>query len=216
MSVERPAETAIVVAAPYLIGGVMAGLPLLLVPGDVSRLVLVTLHLSALVTLALALALRLAPLIDEDWFLDRSWSHRRRRLAAAAVLIAIVALVIGLVTLVTSAALRLQPSLQFLQLLSALDIAWAVAALVIGLRALAGRATAVTGGVVLDVVCVAALWNYLRIVGFEADGGWLLDGDRLMQLVIPADMVAASLAAVVLVMGVRRLDQPLEQASDQS
>lgn len=216
MSVDRPAETAIVVAAPYLVGGVMAGVPLLFVPGDVSRLAVVTLHLSALVTLALALALRLAPLIEAGWFIDRSWSQPRKRVAAAAALIVTVTFVVGLVTLVTSAALRLQPSLQFLQLLSALDIAWAVAALVIGLRLLAGRATAALGGVILDVACVAALWNYLRIVGFEGDGGWLLDGSRLMQLVIPADMVAAAIALLVLGIGIRRLGQPMEQASDQS
>ncbi len=211
-----PVETAILRAAPYLFGGVGAALPLLLVPTDSSRLVVVTTHLSILVAMALVVALRLAPLVELSWFVDRSWSPTRRRLAAAAVLIAIVTLVIGLVTLVTSAALRLQPSLQFLQLLSALDIAWAVAALVIGLRLLAGRTAAVIGGLALDIVCVAALWNYLRVVGFEADGGWLLDGARLMRLVIPADMVAAVIALVVLALGLRRLDQPMEQASDQS
>lgn len=216
MSTARPAEAAAIRAAPFLFGGVAAALPLLLVPSDVSRLTLVTVHLSLLVVLALGLSLRLAALVHADWFIDRKWVPRRRRLAGAVYLIGLVTLVVGLVTLVTSAALRLQPSLQFLQLLSALDIAWAVAALVIGAHVLAGRTTALLAGVVLDVVCVAALWNYLRVVGFEADGGWLLDGSRLMQLVIPADMVAAVLALLVLGLGLRRLDQPMEQASDQS
>lgn len=216
MSPSRPAEAAIVIAAPFLLIGVIAALPLLLIPSHWSLLATTTVHLAVLVTMALAMALRLAPLIEADWFPDRSWSIGRRRFGAAASLIALVALVAGLVTLATSAALRLQPSLQFLQLLSSLDIAWALTALVIGVRLLRGRTAALIAGLALNVVCVVALWNYLRVVGFEADGGWLLDGARLMRLVIPADMAAAALALVLLAMGLRRLDQPIAQASDQS
>ena len=212
----RPAESAVVAVVPHLLAGLAAALPLLVVPSTMSRLVVVTVHLSGLVTLALLAALRLAPLVTGDWFPDRGWSVGHRRWAAAAFGVALVALVVGLVTLATSAALRLQPSLQFLQLLSALDIAWAVTALVIGVRIIAGGRTAIVAGVLLNVVCVAALWNYLRLVGFTGDGGWLLDGGRLMQLVIPADMVAALIAVVVLAIGLRRIDQPTEQASDQS
>ncbi len=58
-----PVETAILRAAPYLFGGVGAALPLLLVPTDSSRLVVVTTHLSILVAMALVAALRLAPLV---------------------------------------------------------------------------------------------------------------------------------------------------------
>jgi len=189
---------------------------LLLVPDDWSLLARTTVHLTGLVTMALAIALQLAPLVESVWFTDRDWPDVRKRLAAAATLIALVALVVGLVTLATSAALRLQPSMQFLQILSSLDIAWAVTALVIGTRLLRGNGAAVVAGVALDAVCVGALWNYLRVVGFEPDGGWLLDGDKLRQLVIPADMVAATVALIVLGLGLRRLSQPIEQASDQS
>lgn len=216
MPASRPAEAAIVTSVPYFIGGVATALPLLLIPVDVPRLGLVTLHLSALVTMALILGLRLAPLVDAEWFVDRNWPVARRRWAAAASLIVVAVTVVGLVTLATSAALRMQPSLQFLQLLSSLDIAWAVTAIVIGTRLLRGTGWAIGAGLALNVVCVAALWNYLRVVGFEADGGWLLDGARLMRLVIPADMAAAALALGVLLFGLRRLDQPIEQASDQS
>jgi hypothetical protein len=216
MSTPRPAEQAIVIAAPYLLIGVAAALPLFLVPNDWSLLARTTIHLTALVSMALALALQLAGLVESVWFPDRGWPEARKRLAAAATLIALVALVVGLVTLATSAALRFQPSLQFLQLLSSLDIAWAVTALVIGTRLLRGSGAAFVAGVALDVVCVGALWNYLRLVGFETDGGWLLDGDRLGQLVIPADMAAAAVAIVVLGFGLRSLAQPIGQASDQS
>ena len=216
MADARPAEQAIVIGAPYLAVGVAIALPLLLVPADWSLLVVSTVHLAALVTMALALALHLAPLIGARWFVDRTWRPGRKRLAAAAALIALVALVTGLVTLATSAALRLQPSLQFLQLISALDIAWAVTTLVLGVRLLVGTRVAIAAGIALNVVCVAALWNYLRIVGFAPDGGWLVDGERLLQLVIPADMVAALGALLALGFGLRAPDHPIEHASDQS
>ena len=211
-----PAERTIVISAPFLAGGVAVALTLLAVPSSWSLLAVTTAHLAALVAMGLVLAVRLAPLVAEPWFSESAWSQPRRRLAAAATLIAVIALVVGLVTLATSAALRLQPSLQFLQLISALDIAWAAAALVIGVWLLRGGRAAWVAGTLLGVVCVAALWNYLRVVGFETDGGWLVDGSRLWTLVIPADMVAATVAVITATIGLRRLDQPMAQASDQS
>ena len=64
-------------------------------------------------------------------------------LIAVPVAIVIVTGVTALVTLATTAALRFEPSLQFLQLLSALDIAWVVAGTTLAVRSLWGRLPAI-------------------------------------------------------------------------
>lgn len=199
----HPMERAVVAAVPYLTVGAASALVLLLVPGSVERIPLFVLHLGAVVLLALLLALRLGPLVHEEWYPTRPWSDSTRRLAGAVTLVVIVTGVAGLVTLATSAALRFQPSLQFLQLLSALDIAWAGAAIVFGVWLRWGRTAAVGGGALLGIACVASIWNYLRIVGLEADGGWALVGSEVMRLVLPADMLAALVAVALLWVGTR-------------
>lgn len=192
-------------AVPYLVGGLVVSPLLLLVPADVDRLFLSVTHLSLLVAVGLALAVAMAPLLAEDWFIDRSWRAANRRLAGGIALVVIVTGVIGLITLASSAALRLQPSLQFLQLLSSLDISWAAGAVVIGGWRLWSPRPATFGGAIVGVVCVLSIWNYLRVVGFTDDGGWLLDGGELMRLVIPLDMAAAVFAGFVLLAGARRV-----------
>jgi hypothetical protein len=112
--------------------------------------------------------------------------------------------VVALVTLASSAALRYPPSMQFLQLLSAVDIAWVVAAFVVGAGRAWGRAAAIVGGAVVGIVCVAAIWRYLDIVGFGPNGEWIVDGAELWRNVIPADMVAALTAIGVFAYGARR------------
>jgi hypothetical protein len=211
-------ERAAIRAVPYLVAGLVAALPLLLVPVPADPLLLFTVHLSAVVALAVVVAVRLAPLADEDWFTDRGWSMLLSRLAAAIVVIVLVTGLGALVTLATSAALRYQPSLQFLQLLSVLDIAWAGAAIVIGARRLWGDRAGIAGGVLLGVFCVWSIWNYLNTVGFETDGGWLVRGDEIMRLVMPYDMAAAVVAVVLLVAGSRRAAsvEPLRQATEQA
>lgn len=199
-----PLEAAVVAAFPYLLVPLLVSPLLLLVATDSSRFVVSNTHLSAVVALALVLAMVLAPRVREDWFQERRWAPHLRRLAGGAALVVVVTGVVALVTLASSAALRLQPSLQFLQLLSALDIAWATAAVVIGGHLLWSRAAAAVGGLVVAVACVFSIWNYLRVVGFTDDGGWLLDGGELMKLVIPFDMAAAAAAITVLVLGSRR------------
>ncbi len=199
-----PLEAAVIKAFPYLIVPLAVTPLLLLVPADSSRFLVSNTHLSAVVALALLLAMVLAPRVREDWFPDRRWAPHLRRLAGAAALVVIATGVVALVTLASSAALRLQPSLQFLQLLSALDIAWATAAVVVGGHLLWSRRAAAAGGLIVAVACVFSIWNYLRVVGFNEDGGWLLDGGELMKLVIPFDMAAAVVAIAVLVLGSRR------------
>ena len=199
----------------WLAVGLAPALPLLAVPSSDRLLLVATVHLSALVALGLATAWSLAPLADDTWFAGTALSVEVRRLVSAAGVVALATGVVGLATLATSAALRLAPSLQFLQLLSALDIAWAGAAIVIGLRRWRGDAAAAAGGLALAVVCVWSIWRYLDRVGFAADGGWQVVGGQLMTLVIPYDMAAAAVAIAVLVIGTRR-SQRTAQPSPQS
>ncbi|NIR60829.1 MAG: hypothetical protein GWO02_15625 [Gammaproteobacteria bacterium] len=112
--------------------------------------------------------------------------------------------VVALVTLASSAALRFDPSLQFLQLLSALDIAWAGAALMIGTRWLWGRIAAFFAGGMLGILCVLSVWNYLRVVGFGPDGAWAVRAGEMMTLILPFDTAAAVMAIASLGAGIRR------------
>ncbi len=205
-------------ALPWVLGGSIASLPLLATPTSWSRIGVFVAHLSALVLFAIALAMRVVPLVDGSWFAGTRWRATTRRLAAGVTVVLLVTGFTGVVTMASGAALRLQPSLQYLQLLSALDIAWAATAVVVGLYAWRGAAAARLGGTTLGVLCVLSVWNYLRVVGLAEDGGWLLRGSELMRLVIPFDVMAAIVAGVVLVVGLRHspTPQPMEQLSPQS
>jgi hypothetical protein len=184
-------ETATLAAFPWLVGGLIASVPLLLVPASSDRRWDVIIHLGVLVAFGFGLVVRLAPLGDEWWFASRDWSPMRRRFITSASLIVIVTGVTALVTLASSAAMGYQPSLQFLQLLSALDIAWVVAGTVLAVRWLWGRAIALVAGVMMSFVCIASIAAYLAEVGLDGSGGWLVDSDRMLQLVIPFDVAAA-------------------------
>ena len=125
-------------------------------------------------------------------------------IASGVVVIVLVTGVVALVTLASSAALRYPPSLQFLQLLSAVDIAWVVAAFVIGAGRAWGRSAGVIGGLLVGIVCVAAIYAYLGLVGFGPAGEWIVDGSALWTRVIPVDMAAALGAIAVFAYGTRR------------
>lgn len=198
-------EQAALRALAYLPAGLVLALPLLLVPSSWDRFTVFVVHLCALVLFGLVMTARLTPLAGDGWFIDRGWSARKRVVGSGVAIVVMVTGVVGLVTLASSAALRYAPSLQFLQLLSALDIAWSVAALTIGAWRAWGRTAAYAAGFMLAVACVLSIWNYLRVVGFGADGGWRVDGGELLRLVIPADVVAAVVAIVVFVYGTRHL-----------
>ncbi len=129
-----PLEQTLVRTVQMLLPALMASILLLAVPSPEDPFWLFIVHLSALVAFGVVLAVRLVPLARSDeWFGATAWPPTRRSLAGAATLVIVVTGAVALLTLASSAALRLQPSLQFLQLLSALDIAWAaaVAALII-------------------------------------------------------------------------------------
>lgn len=200
----HPLERALAVATRWALTGAAGSVILLAVPTSFiaeHRLTLVIVHLSAVVGSATVLTWRLTELLDQGFFAEAS----RPWLAAA---VSIVALVVGygaLVTLATSAALRYDPSLQFLQLLSALDVAWSAAAFGLGVRVFArSDRTGQLAAVALDLICVFSIWNYLRVVGFDADGGWIVDRSELLTLVIPFDVVAAVMAVGALVGADRR------------
>lgn len=208
-----PLERTLGVAVRWLGPSVLVALPLLAI--DVGRddlLAATTIHLGAVVLGVYGLSLVLARRADEPMF--SSLPVRRRRLSSAVALTALVTGYAALVTLATAAALRLDPSLQFLQLLSALDIAWVVAATVIGVRWLSGeRAAAVAGGL-MSVVCVWSIWRYLAEVGFGPQGEWIVSGEALTRLVLPFDLVAAVVAIGSVLAGIRR--QATLQPSPQS
>ena len=181
-----------------------ASIPILFLPQPQDPLLTVTVHLSLLVIFAVGLTFHIAPTGDESWFAGVEMGDNARRALTWVSVVVMVVGATGLVTLATSAAFRYDPSLQFLQMLSSLDIAWAAAALTLGLRARFGVRSAVGGAIALGIVCVWAIWRYLATVGFTAAGGWLLDAAELNRLVLPYDMAAAAVAITFFSMGVRR------------
>ena len=118
-------------------------------------------------------------------------------------MIVIITGVTGLVTLASSAAMQYEPSLQFLQLLSALDIAWVVAGTTLALRSLWGPAAAIAGGIMMSIVCVLSVTLYLAEVGLTPDQGWLVDGAQMLRLVLPFDVAAALITVTLLIIAAR-------------
>jgi hypothetical protein len=197
-----PIERALRAALRWTLVGAAVALPALLFTVDGHVVAWSTWHLAAIVAFEVALAMSLAPLADADgWF--AGLEPVPQSLAAAASVVALVTGATALVTLATAAGLRFDPSMQFLQLLSALDIAWVVTAAAIGARRRWDRAAAagVAGGIA--IFCVWSIWRYLDTVGVGPRGEWLVDGGELMRLVLPNDMLAAVVAVSLLVVGTR-------------
>ncbi len=207
-------ERAILATVPFLALGLVASLPLLFVQWSAPPLGLVLVHLTALVLLGLAASLRLAPLAGADWFRGQTWGPHRRLLASGVSIVFLATGLVGLVAIASSAAMRYPPSLQFLQLLSALDIAWAGAALVVGVYRAWRMQAAIAAGLMLTVICIWSIWWYLEAVGFGPNGEWIVDASYLMQRVLPFDIAAAVMAIGALLYGTHR--QAIEQARPQS
>lgn len=205
-AITRPGlERALTRAVLWTLGGAAVSLPLLAVsqPGSSQLMSYSMVHLGALVVFGLVVVSDLVRLVDDSWFV---WlGPVGRRIAAGASVVALSVGVVALVTIPTSAALRFDPSLQFLQLLSALDIAFAAGATLVGVRWWVGAKAGVFAGVVVGVVCIWSIWKYLAVVGFAPDGGWLVDGAALMTYVLPYDMAAATVAVGSLIIGSRRV-----------
>ncbi len=168
-------------------------------------------HLTVVQLATFGFVAEMGELAERPWFqhMKRSWLASVSSLIAAAVGFS------ALLTLATSAAARYDVSLQFLQLLSSLDIAWVVAALYLGARRLSRRRVASIAGLMLLAACVLSIAIYLSVVGFADDGGWLVDGGELMRIVLPSDLVAAVISLTVLLRAAR-LPHPMEQERLQS
>lgn len=194
-------ERAFVSAAKMVPFGLVASLGGFVIPETMSRLGTFLIQLVALVGLGLFATDRLAHFGDHLWLSDTNLKPRWRAFWTAGTIVAFSTGVVALATMASSATLRLVPSLQFLQLLSALDITWAGSALFLGVRWLAGRKAAWAAGISLGIFCVWSIWNYLTIVGLSPEGGWLVDQRALMKYVIPFDMAAAGIALIALWIG---------------
>ncbi len=211
---DTPMERAVLATVPFLGFGLLVSLPLLFVRWSPPPLVLVLVHLTVLVLLGFAASLRLAPLAGPDWFRGQIWPPYGRSLASSVSIVFLVTGLVGLAAIASSAALRYPPSLQFLQLLSALDIAWAGATLVVGVYRAWRMLAAIAAGLMLTVICIWSIWWYLDGVGFGPNGEWIVDASYLMQRVLPFDIAAAVMAIGALLYGTHR--QAIEQAKPQS
>lgn len=205
-----PLERALIRSVGWLIPG-LAIAAVGLAVRTTSLVPLVIIQLSLIVTFGLGVTLHLVELVNDRWFTD--WKPTARRLGAGASVVALVTGVVALITLTSSAALGLKPSLQFLQLLSALDIAWSTAALIVGVNWRWGKSAAIAAGVVLSVVCVWSIWRYLSVVGLSPEGGWIVEISALWRYVLPFDIGAAFMALTAFLAGAR---QPTAQRSPQS
>lgn len=213
----HPLERSLILTFRWLVPALLVTPVLLAVPRPEDPLALFMVQLSLLVGFGIALAVALMRFVYSDqWFAGNAWSVGKRRLAAATALVALDTGAVALVTLASSAALRLDPSLQFLQLLSALDIAWAGAAIAVGSYLRTGaRSAGWAGGAILGVFCLYSIWRYLDIVGFTDSGGWKVSGSDLLRYVIPFDVVAAVVAVAILWVGAHA-GREIEQARPQS
>lgn len=207
-----PVDIALARAFRWLVAGLLASIPLLLVDGTLTTTFL--LHLTAVVIFGMGLAVHLLPLAERDWFPSVSRPFTRDAATAAGITIVVTG-VVGLVTLASSAALRFDPSTQFLQLLSTLDIAWATTALMVGVLWLKRQTWAIGAGAMLTVVCIWSIARYIDAVGFGPGGEWIVRSNDLLTFVLPYDTMAAVLAIGSVLLGIRRR-QPTAQARPQS
>ena len=211
-----PIERALVRAVLWLVFGLLASLPLLMIEVGDDPTVVFLVHLSFLVAFGLGLTVALLPMSGAGWFAGSGWGVGTRLTASGAGVVVLVTGVIGLVALASSAALRYDPSTQFLQLLSALDIAWVTAAVLIGGQRAWSRTAGIIGGVAMGIVCVWSIWYYLDAVTFGPGGEWVVSGSDLATRVIPFDTAAAIVAVGMFAFGTYRTSQAMEQPSAQS
>jgi len=211
-----PIERALLRTVPWLIVGLIASLPLLVISPSQTPLSLFTFQLVLLVVFSLLLTFALMSYGDEAWFVGTGWGPWLRSIASGVALVVLVTGTVGLITLASSAAIGFDPSLQYLQLLSALDIAWVVAAVVVGVYRATARSLAVVAGSFVGIICIWSIWNYLNIVGFGPGGAWIGFGPDLIRYVIPADVISALIAVGLFLFGVRAQVHETEQPSPQS
>lgn len=203
-----PAEEAALRVMLWATTGAAAALPVLVLPAPEDPLLPATAHLSVVVLFSVALTFHLAGLLDGEWFAGHDLPAAARRALGGVWLVVLVTGAAGLVALATAAAYRFDPSLQFLQVISALGVAWVEAALILGLRRRLGGGAAATGAAATAAVCIWSMWRYLDVVGFTPAGGWLVDGGEFARLVLPFGAAAGMIAATAFVIGMRAGGDP--------
>ncbi len=138
---------------------------------------------------------------EKLWF--STLSVPTRRLSTAVGLIGLSTFGTMLLTLASSAALRWHPSTQFLQLISAADIAWVVAGTIAGLAMRTNAGVWLPAGFAIAAMCTWSMYRYLSSVGFGSEGEWIVQASELGRLVIPFDIGAAAMALIAVWFGVR-------------
>lgn len=197
-------ESASIEAFPFLVDALGISALGLLIPTSLSLGLRFGGQLVLLVLLGYFLTLRLLPSTDDSWFGQTTLLRKRRVMATGLGMIIIVTGIVGLVTLASSAALRFQPSTQFLQLLSALDIAWATATVMLAVYWLWGRRPAIVAGAIVGIICIGSIARYLDAVGFTKRGRWRLDAEALWTYVLPFDMAVGAIAIGLFMLASRR------------
>lgn len=195
-------EAALQAAARWSLPPLLVAPALLFVPKSDGAIPLVIGHLALLVIFGLVATMALERFLSATWFGDLS--PLPRSLWAAGAIVALGTGMVALVTLASSAALRLDPSLQFLQLLSALDIAWAAGATALGWTMLRSRRAGWMTGSVVVAVCLWSVWRYLDEVGLGPGGEWRVAAEAMWTYILPYDIMAAVVAVTSLVLGARR------------
>jgi hypothetical protein len=198
------AERALIRCVVWATTGAAAALPLLVVPEPGDPTTTLMIHLAALSGFGVALAFHLAPLADGEWFVGTGSGPIVRRGAAAGLLVAAAVVSTGVVAVATAAALRFDASVQFLQMLAAVGITAVAGSAGLGVRRLAGRGAAATVAMGTAALCIWSLWRYLDLVGFGADGGWVVDGAQIRRTMLPVFLGSGFGALVVFVVAVGR------------
>ena len=56
----------------------------------------------------------------------------------------------------------------------------------------------------MSVICVVSIALYLAEVGLGPDDGWLVDGEQMLQLVLPFDVAAAVITVALTLLAAQR------------
>lgn len=198
-------EAAVLDTFPFLVDALGIAALGLLVPSSLSLRGRVMAQLLLVSLFGLYLAYRLLKRLEPVWFEDAAITATQRAFGTSLGLVVLVTGCVGLVTLASSAALRLRPTTQFLQLLSTLDIAWAASTVMIAAYWLWHRVrVAIAAGLLVVVLCSVAYYRYIDTVAFSPSGAWRLRAGELWEYVLAYDMAIAAIALGMLFIAVRR------------
>lgn len=196
-------ETALIRTLLWTSVGVAAAFPTLVVPAPQDPRLTALVHMTLLGLCAMALVFHLAPLTDEPWFGGGNLGLVGRRAAGWLAVTAMVIASAATVAAATAAALRYDPSMQYLIVVGAAFAALPGALAALGTRRRFGPGAAAAAAGVIAGVVVWSLWRYLDRVGVGVDGAWVVDGARFGTLVVPFLAAAWVAAAMLFTAGTR-------------